>query len=60
MPEPIKDQKTGPSIKDDKHVDYTKYPEGFEAALELLDFLPDDRAVRRQFLTSLMETLARR
>lgn len=43
-----------------EQVDFTKYPEGFEAALKYLDFLPDDEAVRRRFLIGLMLTLAKR
>ena len=31
-------------------VDITKFPEGFEAVLAALDFLPDDPEVRTQFL----------
>lgn len=31
-------------------VDITKFPEGFEAILNALDFLPEDEAVRTEFL----------
>jgi len=31
-------------------IDITKYPEGFEAILNALDYLPDDMEVRTQFL----------
>ena len=41
-------------------IDYTSYPEGFEAALELLDFLPNDVERRRRFLLGLMDNLGRR
>jgi hypothetical protein len=43
-----------------EQVDFTKYPEGFEAAMKCLDFLPEDDAVRRRFLIGLMYTLAKR
>lgn len=43
-----------------QQIDYTTYPEGFEAALKLLDFLPEDEAARRRFMLGLMDNLARR
>jgi hypothetical protein len=60
MPESIQENGGNPVQDNQEKIDFTKYPEGFEAALRYLDFLPDDLAVRRRFLMNLMETLARR
>ena len=46
--------------KNHEHVDFTKYPEGFEAAMKLLDFLPDEEKARRRFMMGLLDTLAKR
>lgn len=43
---------------DEKKIDYTKYPEGFNAILELLDFIPEDR--RMGTMLSLIDNLGRR
>lgn len=39
-------------------IDYTKYPEGFNAILELLDFIPEER--RMGTMLSLIDNLGRR
>lgn len=44
--------------KEEKKIDYTKYPEGFNAIVELLDFIPEDR--REATMLSLIDNLGRR
>ena len=41
-----------------KVVDYTKYPEGFDAIVDMLDFIPEER--RRATMLSLIDNLGRR
>ena len=41
-----------------KAIDYTKYPEGFAAIVDLLDFIPEER--RRATMLSLIDNLGRR
>ncbi|WP_394924484.1 hypothetical protein [uncultured Robinsoniella sp.] len=45
---------------EEKKVDYTTYPEGFNALLKHLDFLPDDIQVRHRFMMGLLDNLGRR
>lgn len=42
----------------EQKIDYTKYPEGFNAILELMDFIPEDR--RMGAMLSLIDNLGRR
>lgn len=39
-------------------IDYTKYPEGFEAILKLMDFIPEEQ--RLGAMLSLIDNLGRR
>ncbi len=41
-----------------KPIDYTKYPEGFDAIVDMLDFIPEER--RRATMLSLIDNLGRR
>ena len=41
-----------------KKIDYTKYPEGFDAIVAMLDFIPEDR--RKETMLSLIDNLGRR
>ncbi|MDR3552574.1 MAG: hypothetical protein P4L75_05555 [Clostridia bacterium] len=41
----------------DNKIDITKYPEGFNAVLGLLTFLPDDDNIRMEYFMGLIFTL---
>ena len=45
---------------EEKKVDYTTYPEGFDELLKHLDFLPEDTAARRRFMMGLLDNQGRR
>ena len=38
-------------------VDFTKYPEGFDALCDMCDFLPEDKNVRAGFIDGLVGSL---
>lgn len=44
--------------RSEQRIDYTKYPEGFNAILELMDFIP--REQRLGAMLSLIDNLGRR
>ena len=52
-------QKTSvPETGEKEKIDYTKYPEGFNAIVAMLDFIPEDR--RETTMLSLIDNLGRR
>ena len=52
-------QKTSvPETGEKEKIDYTKYPEGFNAIVAMLDFIPEDR--REATMLSLIDNLGRR
>lgn len=54
----MEEQKVVGAENGEKKIDYTKYPEGFNAILELLDFIPEER--RMGTMLSLIDNLGRR
>lgn len=42
----------------EQRIDYTKYPEGFDAILKLMDFIPEEQ--RLGAMLSLIDNLGRR
>lgn len=47
-----------PEAAEKSAIDYTKYPEGFDAIVNMLDFIPEER--RRATMLSLIDNLGRR
>lgn len=40
-----------------KDIELTSYPEGFEKACDMLDFLPDDMAVRKAVMRNILTVM---
>lgn len=57
---PTEEVKKGgaPEAAEKSAIDYTKYPEGFDAIVDMLDFIPEER--RRATMLSLIDNLGRR
>jgi len=39
---------------EERKVDFTKYPEGFDAMVEMCDFLPDDKKIREGYVEGMV------